>query len=59
MYFIYDGNYYLVFADGLKHAIEKDVWEKLKKLKESEAKSWRSTGPVFGCGRYDPGREDQ
>lgn len=38
MKWIYDGRYWLVFVDGIQHEVEKDLWEKLKKLKELEGK---------------------
>lgn len=36
MKFQYDGKYWLLFADGMSFSIEREVWERIKKLKESE-----------------------
>jgi len=36
MHFFYDGKYYLVFSDGIKYEVQKDLWERIKKLKENE-----------------------
>ena len=36
MKFEYDGKYWLVFDDAMRYEIGKDLWEKIKKLKEAE-----------------------
>lgn len=38
MHYLYDGSkYLLVFQDGIRFEIDKDLWERLKKLKESDS----------------------
>lgn len=38
MFFQYDGLYLLVFSDGIKFEVQRDLWERLRKLKEAEAR---------------------
>ena len=38
MTYLYDGtSYYVIFPDGIKFSIDKDLWERIKKLKEQGA----------------------
>lgn len=34
MKFEFDGKYYLVFADGIRYQVERDLWERLMRLRE-------------------------
>jgi hypothetical protein len=38
MTFEYDGKYWLVFKDGMRYPIEKELWDRLMKLRELEGK---------------------
>ena len=37
MKFEYDGKYYLVFKDGIRIEVDRDLWQRLMSLKEAAA----------------------